>query len=232
MQQQELFKKIFRKNIGEQGNISFLQHEMNTYPYFNIACFFALKETEDNFPEYPTIAARTALFFNNPYLLQIQLNQTGQIEETATLPPLETKKESIKPQSFKPLLPKTESKNNDLLFEPLHASDYFASQGIKLSEEVLENDKLGKQLKSFTEWLKSMKKIHGDRLPEITGPVDSSVQKMAENSNMIAEVETESMAQVYIQQGKYDKARQIYEKLSLQNPSKSAFFAEKIESLK
>ena len=47
-----------------------------------------------------------------------------------------------------------------MVFEPMHLVDYFASQGIKLSEEVQTGDKLGKQLKSFTEWLKTMKKVH------------------------------------------------------------------------
>jgi hypothetical protein len=40
------------------------------------------------------------------------------------------------------------------------------------------------------------------------------------------------MAEVFIQQGKINKAIVIYQKLSLQNPSKSPFFADKIESLK
>src|SRR6185312_15634128 len=43
-------------------------------------------------------------------------------------------------------------------FEPLHTVDYFASQGIKINEEALANDHLVKQVKSFTAWLKSMKK--------------------------------------------------------------------------
>lgn len=40
------------------------------------------------------------------------------------------------------------------------------------------------------------------------------------------------MAEAYIQQGKIAKARDIYEKLSLLNPSKNVYFAAKIESLK
>ena len=46
-----------------------------------------------------------------------------------------------------------------LSFEPYHTVDYFASQGIKLSQEDNTKDKFGKQLKSFTEWLKSMKRL-------------------------------------------------------------------------
>jgi hypothetical protein len=114
-------------------------------------------------------------------------------------------------------------------FEPMHLVDYFASQGIKLSDEVLTTDKLGKQLKSFTEWLKTMKKIH---TPTPTEGTDVAVQAMAEKSNVENEVVTEAMAEVFNQQGKTAKAIELYEKLSLLNPLKSAYFAAQIKKLK
>ncbi|RZA27185.1 MAG: hypothetical protein EOP02_10495 [Proteobacteria bacterium] len=46
------------------------------------------------------------------------------------------------------------------------------------------------------------------------------------------EVVTEAMAEVWIKQGHNAKAIDIFNKLSLQNPSKSAYFAAKIEQLK
>ncbi len=120
-----------------------------------------------------------------------------------------------------------------LSFEPYHTVDYFASLGIKLSEEIKSGDKLGIQLRSFTDWLKSMKKVHD--LPKETAINDATqqaIQHIAEKSNTHDDVLTEAMAEVYLQQGKLLKARQVYEKLSLLNPSKSAFFAAKIENLK
>ena len=120
---------------------------------------------------------------------------------------------------------------DSLVFEPLHTSDYFASQGIKLSQDPLPTDKLGKQLKSFTEWLKTMKKVH-DAPTTLNDKVDSSVQHLAEISNKDAEVMTETMAEVFLQQGKKNKAKEIYVKLSLLNPDKSAYFAAKLENLK
>lgn len=119
--------------------------------------------------------------------------------------------------------------NGDLLFEPLHTTDYFASQGIKLSETALSEDKLGKQMKSFTDWLKTMKRTPGAR-ENIA--VDQKVEIFAENSNREESVITESMAEVYISQQKFGKAREIYEKLSLLNPSKSAYFAAKLDQIK
>jgi len=119
-----------------------------------------------------------------------------------------------------------------MLFEPMHMVDYFASQGIKLTDEVQMADKLGKQLKSFTEWLKTMKKIHVEQVAETTPETNDSIQILAEGSNMETEVLTESMAEVFIKQGKLGKAGEVYQKLSLLNPAKSAYFAAKLENLK
>ncbi len=123
--------------------------------------------------------------------------------------------------------------NEPLLFEPLHTTDYFASQGIKLSEQVLTGDKVGRQLKSFTEWLKTMKKVHPEGKDKSGGDgfIDPSVQKLAEKSNQEEDIITESMAEVFLQQGKTNKAKEIYEKLSLLNPSKSAYFAAKLNEI-
>ncbi|MEO9021781.1 MAG: hypothetical protein ABI237_16575 [Ginsengibacter sp.] len=127
---------------------------------------------------------------------------------------------------------KPSEEENTLAFEPLHTVDYFASQGIKISEEVLENDRLGKQVKSFTAWLKSMKKLHPGELPEQNEVIEKIIQSSAEASNNEANILTEAMAEVLIKQDKKGKAIEMYQKLSLINPSKSAYFASKIESLK
>ena len=120
---------------------------------------------------------------------------------------------------------------SDLAFEPFHTVDYFASQGIRLSQEEISRDKFGKQLKSFTEWLKTMK-----RLPAQTAPLDAvteeKLEHLAEDSVHNPEVVTETMAEVWLKQGNTQKAIETYNKLSLQNPSKSAYFAALIENLK
>ena len=113
-----------------------------------------------------------------------------------------------------------------------HRIDYFESQGIKLEEEKA-NDKLGTQLKKFTEWLKQMKRINPNLTNlESDAAAESQVQNMAEYSNEPKEIVTEAMAEVLIKQGKPEQAIQIYEKLSFFNPSKSAYFAAKIQELK
>ncbi len=121
----------------------------------------------------------------------------------------------------------------ELTFEPYHTVDYFASQGIKIKEEEFPKDKFGLQLKSFTEWLKTMKRLPVEAiatLPESSA--EKKVEQLAEHSLENREVITEAMAEVWEKQGNSTKAIDIYSKLSLLDPSKSAYFAAKIEALK
>lgn len=117
-------------------------------------------------------------------------------------------------------------------FEPYHTVDYFASQGIRLSQEEAPKDKFGKQLKSFTEWLKTMKRLPAKEMTVSTDSSTEQVQHMAEDSVHQAEVVTETMAEVWLKQGNAQKALEIYQQLCLINPSKKAYFAAQIEKLK
>ncbi len=285
---QSLYTQTFKEHNGDAGQTTLLKEVVHTYPYFSLAHFFLLQHTVANEQNYNDIAAKTALHFSNPFLLNEHLfgeepnenadavsepllNETAaetteavaviSVEESAdldalqnntaiqtseeTIPVLSNQEDVIKTGDaaeetvFAPPIkeettevsPKENIKEAPL-FEPLFASDYFASQGIKLSEEQQPTDRMGKQLKSFTEWLKTMKKVHDYKQPTADQAIDLSVQNLAEKSNKDAEVLTESMADVYLQQGKMHKAREIYEKLSLLNPSKNAYFAAKIEHIK
>jgi hypothetical protein len=119
------------------------------------------------------------------------------------------------------------------IFEPYHTVDYFASQGIRLVLEENPSDKLGKQLKSFTDWLKVMRKLpqkNREIVPDIAA--ERQVQAIAAHSIERKEVVTEAMAEVLAKQGMREKATEMYRKLSLLEPGKSAYFAEKIEKLK
>lgn len=125
---------------------------------------------------------------------------------------------------------------NEIGFDPYHTIDYFASQGIKLKLEELAKDKLGQQLKSFTEWLRSMKRIGPAGINGAGAQLDETaqqaIQSIADTSIEGKDIVTEAMAEVWVKQGNYRKAIAIYEKLSLQNPVKSPYFADRIQQLK
>ena len=244
---QAVFESLFNRNFSDPDNTGFLKDMTAAHPYFSPARFFLLQKTEAGTQAFNKEAIKTNILFNNPYWLNFQLQQTNQkyavadtiIEQvTNEEGPDDTEANGEMEKEIEPMkieLKMTEEKLNldeAMLFEPMHMVDYFASQGIKLSEDVQTGDKLGKQLKSFTEWLKTMKKVHEENTVEATGGQDTNIVTLAENSNAQAEVLTESMAEVFIKQGKMGKAGEVYRKLSLLNPAKSAYFAAKLQNLK
>ncbi len=149
---------------------------------------------------------------------------------------VELQEVSIVEQKEEPVIPgpvEAVSQGNDLLFEPYHTVDYFASQGIKFKEEERPTDEFGKQLKSFTDWLKTLKRLPATELAKnISAQSEQKVEQLAGQSITDREVLTEAMAEVWEKQGNSLKAIQIYSKLSLLEPAKSAYFAAKIEELK
>jgi len=88
-------------------------------------------------------------------------------------------------------------------------------------------------LKSFTEWLKTMKRLPAiEAVPVSVTHAEQKVEELAAHSITDREVVTEAMAEVWEKQGNIPKAIEIYQKLSLLEPAKSAYFAARIEELK
>ena len=121
----------------------------------------------------------------------------------------------------------------DFEMEPYYTIDYFASQGIKADLTQFPQDKLTKQLLKFTDWLKQMKTVSPNPQDLGTDPeLEKAIQGIAQTSNEAKEIATETMAEVFVKQGKIDKAVQLYIKLSFLDPEKSSYFAAKIQQLK
>jgi hypothetical protein len=129
--------------------------------------------------------------------------------------------------------PVDENAKLDFEMEPYYTIDYFASQGIKVDLTQQPQDKLTKQLLKFTDWLKKMKTVNPNPQDLGTDPeLEKAIQGIAQTSNEAKEIATETMAEVFVKQGKIDKAVQLYIKLSFLDPEKSSYFAAKIQQLK
>ncbi|NDC77522.1 MAG: hypothetical protein EBZ67_06590 [Chitinophagia bacterium] len=116
--------------------------------------------------------------------------------------------------------------------EPLHLSDYLASQGIVVSSD-LEPKEDDKGERSFTGWLRTMKRFQPDRsAPVLSEQEEDVIRSEAEASNQDEDIVTEAMAEVYARQGLTRKAIEIYTKLSLLDPDRTSTFADRITQLK
>ena len=121
-----------------------------------------------------------------------------------------------------------EAAESDLIFQPYHTVDYFASQGVRVDNQLPPVTRFDRQLRSFTEWLRTMKPIESAAEPDAD---EKRIPQMAEASNKQQEVITEPMAEVLLKQGKKAQAKAIFEKLSLLHPEKSSYFAARIKEL-
>jgi hypothetical protein len=123
--------------------------------------------------------------------------------------------------------------NNDFEFPltPYHTVDYFASLGIKINMES-DKDELSRKVKSFTAWLKTMKRLQPGAETVTVKDIQSILTTHKDEERQSDAVFTEAMAEVYLKQGLRGKAIEVYDKLSLQNPLNSHIFADKISKIK
>ena len=119
---------------------------------------------------------------------------------------------------------------------------------------VDKKDKSLMVMMSFTEWLLHFKHSSEKEIAEKEG--QKAVRTMWQKEKLAAALEeedeeipenvfemavnsitredglaSESLADIYTKQGKYDQAIEMYRKLSLRNPQKNTYFAQKIEAI-
>lgn len=263
----QLVKSLLQKESLDQCSIAELQQFADRHPYFGAAQLLLTKKLQtENDDKYNEQLQKTFLFFNNPLWVEQLLNETGSasivksrssVIDKLITPEVKTGANKIEKEvapehdikdekTVEPVLKipalkiePVETEKAELLFEPFHTVDYFASQGIKFRDEEKPKDKFGQQLKSFTDWLRTMKRLpvsdiseNAESKTELSAVVEQKVDQLAEYSIADREVLTEAMAEVWEKQGNPVKAIGIYSKLSLLDPSKSVYFATKIEELK
>ncbi len=252
---------LFRKNSLEECSAEEIEDLAKQYPYFSSAqLLLSAKQKQINHQDFEKQLVATSLHVNNPLWLNHLLNCKPSLKEKITVeekvPVAEVNEEPFNDElvlenprhgsvraiiqdenlSVTPLPSITknaEDKEQSPAFEPYYTVDYFASQGIKHVIEEKPKDRFSQQLKSFTEWLKTIRQMPPHQIAAMTdGGSEEKVVQLATNSLEEKDVDTEAMAEVWIKQGHPEKAVEIYHKLSLLNPSKSSYFAVLIEKLK
>ena len=233
----QIAQQVFNKDSLAHVTAEEISGYLAKHPYVTAARFLLAKKEYDAYPSGVHDSIITAgLYFSNPLWFEWELRRNLDVLEEVSLTgqTQDTSKET-KTLEAKDTPTPVSSGDDAIVFQSYHTIDYFASQGIRLQQAELSKDKLGQQLKSFTEWLRSMKKLPSAE-GQPSAPEDTNRQQMviqhAASSIAEKEVMTEAMAEVWLKQGNHAKAAEIYHKLSLQNPSKSSYFAAKIDQLK
>ena len=252
---QHILQHFFKANSPDDVSVKQMQDLCDQYPFFSVGHYLLSKklfnEKADGFLDE---TKKTALYFNNPFWLQwllgnavdekladarkASVEEAGKIQNTktdrpVTIPITEENTASRDTEKIIDKMAASGTSNEELLFGPYHTVDYFASLGIKLILDESTNDKFGKQLKSFTDWLKTMKRLPQKNEEAYADTAEQiSIEGYAAHSLQQKEIITEAMAEVLAKQGRNENAIELYRKLSLLNPGKSAYFAAKIEQLK
>lgn len=249
-----LAKDYFQTDNFQDLSEADLETYIREHPYTALGHFLLAKKRKTTGKDFRAAAAKAVLYLQDPLWFQYLMNEPVKIEAPAPATPATLAvPRSIPSQPEAPAVPELQLEMQQVvpavpeisvaaapaqqpteqeLFEPYHTIDYFASQGVQLKQEELNNDEFGRQLKSFTEWLKSMKRIQPVETKAPEKPQPAELTPEADDSLDNTEVITETMAEVWKKQGHPEKAKAIYKKLSLQNPSKSNYFESKIAQLK
>lgn len=225
---------LYTQKLKLENDERFHQQKQKALLYFNNPVFInylfnSIKNSPSSLSILEESITPASIINEDSFKNELSASSTDPINEeninlsdNEELPPLPTFKiEAIDPATA------------SLSFTPYHTIDYFAAEGIKLSESQFNNDRIGNQLKSFTDWLRQMKRLPGAQIEtNISLSEEKNIEQLAQQSVHGNEADTEAMADVWLKQGNIPKAIEIYKKLSLQNPLKSAYFAAKIEFLK
>lgn len=247
---QHLINKPFEVQLSD---VALLQDEIDKYPYFSTLrslLLFALKESEHE--SYHSELKKTSVYSPSRVALYHYLQkekQTSSVEEEVEETKVEFIPENeihsdenpsiqIQGNSVPETIETTEEET--ILIEPeieikpetkpasTHQEMTF-SQWLHIAETKSEEKPTEKDIKFqlIDEFIEKAPRISPvKKLPEVN-PVISKAESPVEYSDLM----TETLAQIYTEQKKYDKAIRAYKILILKYPDKAEFFSDKIEEI-
>ena len=230
---------------------------LESYPYFQAARMIHLKGLKNQHSfKYNSALKSTAAYTTNRTVLfdfitantldnSNALEKQQEIIDTNEVVDLEIVDQSEKSQSDKGLTEEVEVKKAEeklkigkpLVFDlsEMHSfSEWLQLTDVKpiVREEILEDKPIKKQSKEQQEkfdiieqFITSKPKLETKTTIE---NIDVSFESVVEDGTLM----TETLARVYLEQKKYDKAIQAFKILSLKYPEKSSFFADRIKAIK
>ena len=245
---QHLIQNPFEVQLAD---VALLQDEIEKYPYFSTLralLLFGLKEFEHD--SYEAELKKTSIYSPSRVALYHYLQKEKQ-ESTAEEIPVETIEEegiiSEETQEEIQNIETVEEVQSEEIQEPIIE----VSEEIKPSEKTEAKEVTTNQEMTFSQWLHlSKSKTQSEEKPTEKDIkfqlIDEFIEKSPkispvkvsnenpvvvknENPSEYSDLMTETLAQIYTEQKKYDKAIRAYKILTLKYPEKSDLFTEKIE---
>ncbi|SMC51458.1 hypothetical protein [Moheibacter sediminis] len=241
---QHLINKPFEVQLSD---VALLQDEIDKYPYFatlRSLLLFGLKEFEHE--SYNTELKKTSIYSPSRvalyHYLQREKQTTEVFEEVEPISEAETietpaetaqiSEEIIKTKEELVQAEETETIEVQPEIETIPVSTHQEmtfSQWLHISETKTEEKPTEKDIKFqlIDEFIEKSPKISPVK---ISTEISQLVVKN-DNPSEYSDLMTETLAQIYTQQKKFDKAIRAYKILSLKYPEKSIFFADRINEI-
>lgn len=252
-----LIQRLFGKPSLAEVSQEQVEALLSQYPYFAPLHWLGAIKNSESTADQPTIQKAAAYAYHpfrlRSYFLQADLEGIAYQEQKSATDPQEPRSgdraddNSERPEERDPPPGDASGPGDEpakTLIQPLFTQDYFAYTGTQIPKHMdMDKPPTLEQLHSFTDWLRTLRRPKGALDPDMVDDQaslaaqaeneDTHLKKTAEDSLRPAEeVLTEAMAEVRLSMGQREKALEIYEKLSLSNPEKSSYFAQKIQDLK
>lgn len=215
MKEQEIERLNFlirRPFQGALKDLSILEHAIEEFPYFQPLRMLHLKivyKSEKDFSE----SLKTAALYSADRSLLFNYITCGDVQRVSQTESLKTQKPTARIEN---------------VLKERYAFDQWVSLPDRFTTEESCFDRKKKKFKTIERFLNNYTAGALNQKEKASNLIVSSKLYWANENDLM----TETLAQLYVNQKKYNKALKAYKILTLKYPEKSSFFAEKIHLIK